>query len=96
MSADHLMYEWWVEDGHPWVRHLCDGALDEWRLPPPWHLGPDGVPTPSFHCENCGAHTILTAADHVDRVGVTLAERVAAMTQPLDWQPPPNTSEETS
>lgn len=75
MSVDHLLYEWWVEDGNPWVRHLCNGVLDEWRLPAPWHLTNEG-PRPSLHCQKCGAHSILTAADHVDRVGVKLIERI--------------------
>jgi hypothetical protein len=76
MSVDHLYFEWWTEDGEPWVRHLCNGVLDEWRLPPPWKLTDRG-PRPSLDCMKCGKHTTLTEADHVDQVGVTLAERAA-------------------
>jgi hypothetical protein len=75
VSVDHLYYLWWLdEERRPWVRHECstDGRVDEWRLPPPWHLDPlpaesgGGGIIPSLECVRCGAHCILGAADRID------------------------------
>ena len=66
MSADHLFFEWWVEDGNVWIGHDCIDGRDEYRLPiapGEWSIGPDGVPVPSFDCSKCGRHTVISAAD---------------------------------
>lgn len=67
MSVDHLYFAWWVEeDGWLWVRHDCNGVMDDWHPPEPtWQVVGDR-PAPSFNCDNCGRHTILAEADRID------------------------------
>lgn len=70
MSVDHLYFEWWVDDEclGLWIRHKClNGEIKEWHPDSRWTLTLDG-PRPSLDCADCGRHTILTNADHRDRV----------------------------
>lgn len=75
MSVDHLYFEWYVEDGWLWVRHLCNGVMKEWHPDSRWSLQVNGV-TPSFRCDDCGRHTILTDSDRApSSINLVLASR---------------------
>lgn len=65
MSVDHLYFEWYVEDGWLWVRHDCNGEIKEWHPDSRWSMK-DGHPEPSFDCDDCGRHTILTESQRID------------------------------
>lgn len=67
MSTAHLRFRWWLDaDGFLWVRHDCKGIEQIWHPDSRWSLTEAGDIEPSFRCDRCGDHTILTAADRVE------------------------------